>query len=92
MAKETTSWEDATAPGGSLNNGEFGMGQNADGTFNTFPLSELNERVAARDREEQADDFAFEQSENGFKDPFLDDVGDDDDDDEDIGPSSDEDD
>jgi hypothetical protein len=92
MAKETTSVEDAQAKGGSLNNDAYGIGQLADGSFNIFPADELAERIAARDSQEQADDFAFEQSENGFKDPFLDDVGDDDDDDEDIGSSSDEDD
>jgi hypothetical protein len=92
MVKETDSIEDAMAKGGSLNNDAYGIGEMSDGTFNIFPASELAERVVARDSQEQADDFAFEQSENGFKDPFLDDVGDDDGDDEDDGSSPDEDD
>lgn len=92
MAKETTSFQDATAKGGSLNNDAYGIGELEDGSFNTFPASELAARVAERDRQEQASDFAFEQSENGFEDPFLDDLGDDDDDDAAVGAASNEDD
>lgn len=31
----------------------WGIGETADGTINTFPLSELNARTQARDREEK---------------------------------------
>lgn len=76
MAKETTSFQDATAKGGSLNNDHFGMGENADGSFETFPLSQLAKRTAERDRQDAADQYALEQSENGFADPFLEDDSD----------------
>ncbi len=41
----------------------FGMGQNADGTFNIFPASELPARSAAQREEEAAWMAAIEQSE-----------------------------
>jgi hypothetical protein len=82
MAKETTSWEDATAKGGSLNNDDFGIGQNSDGTFNIFPASELAARIAERDAQEDTTTYAIEQSEG--IDPFLEDDSDLDLEDEDI--------
>jgi uncharacterized protein with von Willebrand factor type A (vWA) domain len=73
MAKETTSTEDAHAPGGSLSGDDgYGMGENTDGTFNIFPASELAERIAKRDAEEAATEYAMNQ----IDDPFLEDDGD----------------
>jgi hypothetical protein len=74
MAKETTSWQDATAKGGSLNNDKFGMGENADGSFNIFPASELAERIAKRDEDERVQEDAIQQVDN--TDPFLEDDSD----------------
>lgn len=94
MAEKDDSFKDATAKGGSLNS-PFGIGELSDGSFNTFPVSELAARTAERDRQEQADDHAFQQSEAGFptiedgdgEDPFLEsdddlDLGDDDEEDD----------
>lgn len=76
MAKETTSTEDAKAKGGSLNNDAYGIGELADGTFNTFPASELAARTAERDRQEQETEYAIEQIGD---DPFLEPEDDDED-------------
>ncbi len=64
-----------------------GIGQNADGSFDTFPLKDLPARVAARTAQEEADEYAYRQSEEGFpdEDDFeddLDDISDLDDEDE----------
>lgn len=50
----------------SLTDTSFGIGQMADGSIDTFPLSELPARTAARDREEEATDYAIAQSQLGF--------------------------
>lgn len=42
------------------------MGQNADGTFDTFPLADLAKRTAQRASDEEATGYAMEQSEEGF--------------------------
>jgi hypothetical protein len=73
MAKKTTSTEDAFAKGGSLNNDAFGIGELDDGSFNTFPASELGARTAERDAQEAALDDALDEV---FDDPFLDDDSD----------------
>lgn len=62
----------------------YGIGQNADGTFNVFPASELAAKTAERDRDEAAIEYAIEQSEAGFPPEIeedLDDVSDLDDED-----------
>jgi hypothetical protein len=43
-----------------------GVGQNADGTFDTFPVADLAKRTAERDSDEAATQHAMEQSEEGF--------------------------
>jgi uncharacterized protein YaiL (DUF2058 family) len=55
----------------------IGIGQNADGKIETFPASELAERVAQRDADEAATEYAIEQSEQGFpEEDDTDDVSD----------------
>lgn len=53
---------------GSFQDIGIGIGQTADGSIATFPLSELAERTAARDRDEAAAQYAIDQSEKGFPD------------------------
>jgi uncharacterized protein YaiL (DUF2058 family) len=61
----------------SMEDGKFGIGQNADGSFNSFPLSELPQKVAERDSDEAAAQHALEQSEQGFpEEDDTDDVSD----------------
>jgi hypothetical protein len=50
----------------SLTDLTFGIGQMADGSIDSFPLSELASRAAKRDAEEEATDYAMAQSELGF--------------------------
>lgn len=50
------------------------MGQNADGTFDTFPASELAQKTAERDSNEAATQYAMEQSEEGYPGPKPGDV------------------
>lgn len=56
----------ADDPHCSFEDSGVGIGENADGTFNVFPLSELAARCAERAREEAAIEHAIEQSEQGF--------------------------
>jgi hypothetical protein len=53
---------------------QFGMGQLADGSFDTFPLSELAARVAARDADEAALQREIDMAAQGEAD--LEDVSD----------------
>lgn len=55
-------------PHNSFTDQSFGIGQNTDGSFNVFPASELAQRIAARERDEEATSYAIEQSEKGFPD------------------------
>jgi hypothetical protein len=66
----------------SMKVGKIGIGQNADGTFNSFPLSELEERTAARKQQEEATEYAAKQLQEGFP-PEDDDEPESDEDDED---------
>lgn len=43
-----------------------GIGQNADGGIDSFPLSELQKRTAERDSQEAATQHAMDQSDEGF--------------------------
>lgn len=70
---------------GSFEDISVGIGQNADGTITSFPLSELPERQAALREQEESTTYAMEQMENGFPDEQEDDLSDLDDLDEVLG-------
>lgn len=58
-------------PHNSFTDQSYGIGQNADGTFNVFPKAELARKVAERDSQDEAIAHAMKQSEEGFP-PSLD--------------------
>lgn len=43
-----------------------GVGQGADGTFDSFPLADLPAKTAERDGDDAATGYAMEQSDEGF--------------------------
>jgi len=55
-------------PLASLENGDFGIGQTADGTIASFPAADLPAMLARDQQQDEATSFAIEQSENGFPD------------------------
>lgn len=61
-------------PHGSFEDTSFGIGQNTDGSFNIFPKSELPERLAQIESEEEATSHAIEESEGGDDISDLDDL------------------
>jgi hypothetical protein len=61
---------------GSFEDTSLGIGQNADGTFNSFPLSELPQQVAKTKSEQEATSYAIEQSESGYPGEEDDDLSD----------------
>lgn len=52
----------------SFDDSKVGIGQNDDGSFNSFPASDLPAKLAERASDEEATDHAVEQSEQGFPD------------------------
>ena len=50
----------------SLKDEKFGIGQRADGSIDTFPLSELPARAKKDKEEADAQEFAFQQAQEGF--------------------------
>lgn len=65
---------DEDDPLASLKSTEFGIGQTTDGKIDSFPLSELQARIAERDRQEAETDYAIEHSEpDAPEDDLMDD-------------------
>lgn len=63
---------DPKEPHNSFEDLSVAIGQNADGTFNVFPASELPARVAKRDSDEAATTYAIEASEAGDSEDISD--------------------
>lgn len=61
---------------GSFEDTSLGIGENADGTFNSFPLSDLPKHIAKTKGDEEATTYAIEQSESGYPGEEDDDLSD----------------